>query len=488
MDRRDFLSLAGLSAIGSLWPSSPTSTGDVVADRPNILIVLSDDQPYYTATDMMPDDSRYWMPELNEAMRPGLIFNRAYVPSPLCGPSRASMLTGLYPHNTGTATVPPITVNEHACRRFKRSGYGTDEIGYYLSTYAGYDCGFFGKPTNMYEEVGTWVPPAYDKNKNPNNRWYGLFVDRHPVTVNANGRVKRTNVMAKDETSYLTTRAIEFIQQDHAGNPWFCFASVSSPHSPYLPSDAHANDFAGISMPERPSWNHFDPNKPPDVRREYPLSSEMQSNLRSAWKGKMRELQDLDDSFLRLMEVISFDDTYVFFATDNGYLLGEHCLHQKAQPYEEAVRTPLFIRGPGMRETAETSLLATATDIPATILDLAGLDPEAPEYSMDGRSLVPVMFTDDESTLEWRDALLIEQAEANSSDTSWKAVTTADSLYASHSDGTQEFYDLANDPYQLSNLAPLADPVTLYEMDAKLGELKTACGDSLRAAEVTTTV
>ena len=134
-----------------------------------------------------------------------------------------------------------------------------------------------------------------------------------------------------------------------------------------------------------------------------------------------------------------------------------------------------------MRESAATDLLASAIDVPATVIDLAGIDTEG--IAMDGRSLVPVMFTDDESSFEWRESLLIEQAPANQADESWRAMRVDDALYVSHEGGFVEYYDLANDPYQLANIAQETDELLLDEYGARLRLMASSECETLRAVE-----
>jgi len=428
--------------------------------RPNILLILSDDQPFYTMD---------YMSKALAHLSLGLEFTTSYVGSPLCSPSRASIHTGLYPHNHG------VKENKGAAKRFRSLRLQDISLGALLQR-QGYRCGYLGKVLNGYDETAAWEMPGYDE-------WTAVLTNRSPVRANLNGRVKKTTTARKNETSWLATRARGFIED--ALEPWFCFASVKAPHSPYDPSDAHKNDFPDLTLPGRENFNHLDENKPKEVRELSGLNESEQSTLQSIYRGKMRELMDLDDAIDSLCSVVDFETTYVFFLTDNGFMLGEHRIHAKGVPYEEATRTPLFVRGPGMRESATTDLLASAVDIAPTIAELAGLDPGPDGLDMDGRSLVGPMFEPAEDNLTWRDSLLLEMPSSKEFGKGWSAIrsSASDSLYVEHDTGERELYDMQEDPYQLSNVAAEADSAVISEMSMKLHPMREAGGESLRAAE-----
>jgi N-acetylglucosamine-6-sulfatase len=486
VDRREFLRQSlGYATLGALSPliTSFAQTPGVSVDSPNILLIVSDDQPFHTQDGMS---------KTNAALSPGVTFTDAHVASPLCSPSRVSMLTGTYVHNH------VVRANGGAASAFRKRGYGGArggryaEIGYHLSQ-AGYDCGYFGKLLNDYPHIPAWVPPAYRKqDRSPVAKWVSTVrvgADRIKVNVDGQVRLARsggTLVPKKNETLFFGERALEFITADHGGAPWFCIASVSAPHSPYIPSDANRGSYATTPMPLRPNFNHFDENKPKDVRGEPERSFDA---MQTQWRGKMEELMDLDDVVASLTSAVGFEDTYVFYLTDNGFMLGEHRCAFKAQPYTEATKTPLMVRGPGVRENANSDLLVSGTDIAPTVLDLAGYDSDT--FSLDGRSLLgPLMAVPGEEeeegaleTWEWRDYLLIEQLWKEGGK-HWQAVRTKDSLYVERDTGERELYDLAADPYQLTNIEPEADRQAIYELHMRLEGLRGASGEDLRSAEV----
>lgn len=475
MNRGEFLKRAASIAVGaSLAPftSRIPAKAQTMADRPNILLIITDDQTY-ESLDQMAGTGIDPMAKTKAALSPGIRFNRCYAPSPLCAPSRVSMLTGTYSHNHG------VKLNPNACENYRRKGLAKRSFPQYLKDLAGYDCGYFGKYVNQYENVGTWEPGAY-------RGWISTFHDRVPTKANVQGKVREpkqangSHVQRWEEAGWLANKAIEFIES--AREPWFTTLAFNNPHNPYTPSPTHEDKYSSTSMPSKPSYDHYDPGKPDYYNPKTGLNNQEKSQILTTWRGKMEETMDIDDAVGRICAAVDFEETYVFFITDNGYMLGEHRMFSKGAPYEEAVRLPFFIRGPGTRQNATSELLVSSMDIAPTMLEIAGLDPL--EYGMDGRSLVAPMFQYDESLIPWRDAFLIEQPEPFPlAPVPWQAMRTSDALYVQYHGGHREYYDLAEDPYQLSNAYTAQDPVTLYEMSSQLSQMRAASGEDLRAAE-----
>ena len=127
-------------------------------------------------------------------------------------------------------------------------------------------------------------------------------------------------------------------------------------------------------------------DKPPWLRR---LPPQDRDRMRRVYEGKLEELQDLDDQIGRVLDVLwrtgQLARTWIFFVSDNGYLLGEHRLVHKEQPYEESAGIPFVVRGPGVRRGVRGALVSQV-DLMPTTLDIAGLDPDAVR-DLDGRSM-----------------------------------------------------------------------------------------------------
>jgi N-acetylglucosamine-6-sulfatase len=443
-------------------------------EHPNIILILSDDQPFYTALKMT--KTLAWL-------RPGLEFTRAYCSTPLCGPNRATIHTGLYTHNHR------IITNTQAARKFRSLGHPWRSIAHYLASEAGYACGYYGKYINDLEEMAPWVAPGY-------KRWIAVLANRDPVLANINGRVRRpkneagNHIRRRGETRWLGEKAKNFVEERTAsGEHFFLFASIKAPHSPFEATDT--NEARALAEPfpleGHLNFDHHDPNKPPGISGIKEMSASAISWCRSVYRGKLAEIYDMDDAIDDLLSVVDFETTYVFFLTDNGFLIGNHRLTGKAAPYEESARTFLFARGPGCRENATTGFLVGSVDIAPTILELAGLGGTTQQKEMDGRSLAPLMFDLDPASIDWRDSLLLEEPQSAVHPHEWYALRTIgpDNLYVERDSGERELYDMQADPYQLESKQN--DPAYGAEVSSgshRLAQMREASGEQMRAAEM----
>jgi arylsulfatase A-like enzyme len=174
------------------------------------------------------------------------------------------------------------------------------------------------------------------------------------------------------------------------------------------------------------------------------------------YRQRLRSLQAVDEMVGSLVDTLEqsgqLENTYVFYTSDNGYLLGEHWLSGKVYPYEDSIRVPLVVRGPGVVEGARSDELVLNNDLAPTIAELAGV--QAP--TVDGRSMVGLF---DGQFTGWRDAILVETRRERRPDGKWvdppsyDAIRTPRHLYVEYRNGEKELYDLASDPRQLENLA-----------------------------------
>ena len=197
--------------------------------------------------------------------------------------------------------------------------------------------------------------------------------------------------------------------------------------------------------------------------------------MQKIYEGKLEELQDVDDQIGRVLDVLrdtgQLRRTWIFFVSDNGYLLGEHRLLSKSQPYEEAAGVPFVVRGPGV-EPATVDALVSQVDLMPTTLDIAGLDPDTGR-DLDGRSMLEPLRSGDWSS--WRRRLIVENTHLD-----WALLREGSHAYVEHRDaGEWELYDLARDPHQLASLRD-AD---VSEWARKTGELWGSQGRALRRLE-----
>ncbi len=458
--RKEFLAGAALLGVPALMSMSPkrrralkrSRADNAPANgRPNILFVLTDDQPAHTL---------YGMPRTLEAFSGGLdLTATGYSDVPLCAPARASLLRGVYPHTNG------ITENEGAYARYRERGYEEDDLLSRLNR-AGYRTGWFGKIINGYGVEGTdgesWVHPGAD-------RWVGLVGGQgaDPYRVNINGAVRERT---EDHTSAFGRPAEAFIRQgETSGAAWFCYLNWTDPHTPYTPprADADLRDGARYSSPgtEEADLSDKTPYWSTATRLGY-------TTPRISYEGTLEELAATDRWMGRLMTALretgQLENTIVIYTSDNGFMLGEHGgMRSKGHPYEESARVPFLIRGPGIPAAAENPLV-TRLDLTRTILDAADADLSG----LDGRDLRGL------GRDPWRKRVLVEHPIGR-----WAMVREGDLvLIRFDAYGEEEFYDLGVDPYQLENVAARR-PEEVAAMRAHLGALRSSTGGALRAAE-----
>jgi len=459
------LSAAALAVLFLLFVSAlagnTPKTVRTIPDKPSFVFILTDD--------MRKDDLRY-LPKTRPLLgAQGMHFENAFVSNPLCCPSRATIMRGQYAHNTGVWTNK--NGPDGAWQGYKNHGNEQDNMATRFRS-AGYRTGLFGKYFNGYD--GTTVPPGWDD-------WFaplpagGVF----DYDVNDNGATKHFD---KDPSNYLTdvlSRETQyFIDASIAARkPFLAYVAPKPPHEPAIPAPRHANAFDGENAPRLPSFNERDMgDKPPWVQSLPPLSQTRSAQVDADHERRVEALQSVDDLVEAVVDKLetegTLDATYIVFTSDNGYHHGEHRIEAgKRQPYEESIRVPLLIRGPGVPAGTTTDKLTLNTDFFPTFTDLAGVT--TPEY-VDGRSLRPVLEKSDTS---WRTAFLLEIRSAHP----LYGICTKDSKYIEYTDDFKELYDLKADPYELNNSYDSGSaPATLA---TRLQALKGCAGATCRTAE-----
>jgi N-acetylglucosamine-6-sulfatase len=422
--------LAALAVSACLAP--PATAQDVPADRPSILLIVTDDQRW---------DTLWSMPELQRALVDrGVTFSESFTTSSLCCPSRASILTGEYPHTTGVYR-----------QALPHGGFKSFDDSTTIATQlhdAGYHTGFFGKYLDSYQHdaLTGYVPPGWD-------RWvafvhsqffdYGLTVD---------GEVRRRGHEAGDySTDVLANHTEGFIRNTEG--PLFAYFAPAAPHAPAIPAPADRGGFDDLPVWRPPSFDEADrSDKPMHIQALHPVGPERTANLEVLRRNQYRSLQAVDRAVARLLGALEdtgrLDDALVIFTSDNGLLWGEHRWLKKEVPYEEAIRVPLVVRADAIvSEGARTDDHIVANiDLAPTIADVAGVElPDA-----EGKSLVPLLTGTAET---WRHALLIEHLRGTNPIPTYCAVRTERYLFASYDTGERELYDLDADPFELRNLS-----------------------------------
>lgn len=473
----DGMPLKGLALVVVLgftvWPAaSTTREAPPPADKPNILFILTDD---------LDARSTSRMPALQEQLAArGTTFDQAFATAPQCCPSRASFLTGKYPHNH---TVYDNDETLGGARKFRSSGEDESTIATWLDA-QGYETILMGKYLNGYD--GTYIPPGWDE-------WRGQMESNNNHLYNEDGQLVYYDPDTYHDTDMFSDWAVSYIENGAGKNrPFFMYLSVNAPHHPAIPAERHKDEFSTVELPQPPSFDEEDVSDKPQRVRNLPTltDAEIQDMTRS-YRDRLRSMLSVDDMIGRLVAELhesgELDETYIVFTSDHGYHMGQHRLRPgKARAYEEDIRIPLYVRGPGVPEGRTLEHKVLNLDFAPTFAELG----RAPvPTSVDGRSFVPLLHGSTPAADAWRESFMVEfyrqSATSPLNSDAFSALRTSDYTYVEHANGDRELYDLEVDPYQLLSLHDSSEHRSLMAaLHVRLEALKACSGQvSCKVAE-----
>lgn len=478
------LGILGMFFMGTVTVNQTDSAAqDAAVSKPNFIVILTDDQD---------PSSLAYMPILQaELVEKGALFTNYYVTAPLCCPSRASLLTGQYVHNHG------VLANEGPEGGFEKvfaSGIESDMLGVWLRD-AGYHTALVGKYLNGYPGADdpTHIPPGWDE-------WYALSFKYGEESVyfkyalNENGvEVTYTPEDGPYQTDRLAEIAKDFIERNAGETPFFLYLTPFAPHGPSTPAPRHEGLYADLTAPRPPSFDEADlSDKPTSTRSNPPLTERDITQIDNRYRRQIVSLQAVDEMIGTLIETLestgALENTYIFYAIDNGYLYGVHRFNCcKGTAYEEVLHLPMVVRGPGVAAGAAIDAFALNTDIAPTLLDAAGTN--IPE-TIDGRSLLPLWS--DTGADDWRTHFLISNKCPTPETVAlfpncYNALHSPGYMYVDYpATGEKELYDLTTDPYELDNLAvtsPDESASLIAQHDAAMRALLACGGEVCRTLE-----
>jgi arylsulfatase A-like enzyme len=418
---------------------------------PNIVFIVTDDQRA-DGTITQAQNPQVIMPQVVDQLKKmGTDFPNAFATTPLCCPSRASIMSGRYAHNT-------IVSNNFGAWNFKQD----PTLQAYLHDEAGYRTGIFGKYLN-----------DWDLKRNPVHwdRW-GIFNQGYcPFRVNEEGTIKDYGVFNQPtiaqcglySTTYVQNQALDFIDQSESDDsqPFFLYLAPFAPHGPAVPDDQYANTDVG-PFPHRAVHDEGQPgnladpltDKPDWVQGQFdPTNREV-----SVRESELRTLKSVDDmvgTVLKRLQTRGEQDTLVAFIGDNGFEWGEHGLINKDYAYTDSIHIPLIVRYPPVTVPGSTdNRMAANIDLTPTALKIAGLTTNRTP-PIDGLSLF--------DPVNARNRLLFESVNhftypITDSFRNWASTRTSTYQYIESyaEDGVtvtfREYYDLVNDPDEQFNL------------------------------------
>lgn len=456
---------SGLAAT-TATTTSATTTG-ATPDRPNVLMITTDD--------MSADELRR-MPHVQRLLVDrGATFSSAVAPTPLCVPARASLLTGQYAHNHGArgTSGPKGGVAALHDRRtlpvwLQRAGYDTLFAGKYLNGY-GY--------TKTRGHGPRSVPPGWDE-------WHATVgVSTYDYTrprVNHNGRVtahrRYTTTLFGDLTTRLLTRP------ERTAKPWFMWTNFVAPHSggprdtadprglTRTPSPARQDrrSFRGAKVPAKPSlFTAARGSRLPTAKD----SPRWRSAMHELHRQRLQALQSVDRGVGKVVAGLrrtgQLDRTVIVFSSDNGYSKGYHRKDGKVLPWDEILRVPLVIAGPGVpHRTVRTTV--TNPDLATTIATLAGA---RPTVAQDGVDVWPLL----RSRQRDRVVPIAAWRLADGRQRIYRGVRTDRWTYVRLAGGREELYDRRLDRFETENVAGTGRYAAALRQLRRLDQRYAAC-------------
>jgi N-acetylglucosamine-6-sulfatase len=442
-------------------------------ERPNIIFVLVDDMRW----DEFGEGGHNYIqtPNIDRLAHEGVNFKNAFTSTPLCSPSRAAFLTGMYAHSNG------ITDN-----------LARNELSHKLETFpkqlheSGYETAFLGK----------WHMGNDDSPRPGWDQWISLKGQGEANDPNFNINGERTQIKGY-VTDILTDKAIEFIKKPRE-KPFLLYIAHKALHpnliqrddgsavnigeGGFIPAARHKGMYDTAIYKRRPN-NGIVPLDKPALLQKFdslaPLGPETATKEKSI-RERAEMLMAVDEGLGNMMKELEalnqLDNTIIVFTSDHGYWYGEHGLDEERRlAYEEAIRIPLLMRYPSkIKQGTRSEEMVMSIDLAPTLVEMAG---EPISEAFQGRSLLPIF---ENSVKDWRSSVLIEYY----SDTvferirqmGYKAVRNDRYKYIHYVDmeGADELYDLQEDPYELKN------QINNPDYSTKLTEMKHLLEEQLK--------
>ncbi len=467
MDRRNFLKFTGVSLAGGLiFGCEPGEKSDA-GSKPNLLFVYADEMREMAMS--CSGDTNVNTPNMDRLAGEGVHFRRMYTTSPVCSPARASLLTGMYPHNAG------ITSNNQHLREniptiaeiTSANDYVTAHIGKW-HVHGGFKPGkksLYGYvPKESHRGFRYWA--GYEHGHD--NYFGAVYYTDSPVPIKLPDDVY--------EPDFQTDLAIKFIE-DNKNKAWHIDLSWGPPHFPLTSNQVKAEDLA----------------------RHNPETITLRPNVPEKYKQEAREqlaiyyamIENLDHNMGRLLDKMDelglTEKTVVVFTSDHGDMMLSHGQHYKRRPQEESSRVPYLLRYPGrVIPVGSIHDLASLVDSAPTLLDLMGLK----HTGMDGISHAPRLISD--TSKPARDCVYMQCHQFGCRDydpglymkKTWRAIRTEEYMAAflkgdNGNPKIVQLFDMKKDPYQMNNLADSVEYAkTRTYLTQKTINVSKSCNDT----------
>lgn len=437
------------------------------APRPNIVFILTDDQrwdmvgPLHSVSGVDPV-----MPTVvRELQANGVTFSNGFVTTPLCCPSRATIFSGLYAHTTGVHTN---SLPDGGASLF----HDASTLPVWLKA-AGYRTALYGKYMNGYKDISPYVPPGWDE--------FHVFRETsyYSYVLAENGVEKTFGFARKDySTDVLRDKVVDFIHtHGNDGQPFFVEYAPYAPHAPATPAARHLGMFNNLSPWRPPNFAEADASDKPAWVQAIDWTGTAETLNDNFRQKQLESLQAVDEAVAAILQALKdvghLDDTFILFASDNGYSWGAHRWRPKDCPYEECLRVPVIVRYRPLAPLRRTDpSIVLNLDLCETFAELAGATPGP---GVEGASLVRVI---DGTEPTWRTDFVEEHWHSLPEDVpiiqipDFAGVHTPVWKYVEYVTGETELYNLVTDPFELQNGShDPANAAIRQQLAARLREL-----------------
>jgi len=444
----------------NLFSFAEKSVSQKTVEKSNIIFILTDDQRFDALG--YAGNSIIQTPHMDKLAQSGAYFSHAFVTTPICSASRASIFCGVHERaHRYTFQTGPIR------EKFMEKSYPK------LLKDNGYYTGFFGKFGVNFEDKDKLFDVIEDYDRN------GRFKDYRGYYY------KTLNGDTVHLTRYTGQKALDFIENAPPGKPFCLSLSFSAPHAhdaaseQYFWQESQNFLFADMEMPApKLAGDEWFYKLPGPVREGFNRKRwfwrfDTPEKYQHSIKGYYRMIKGIDDEIAGIREKLKEkgldDNTVIIMMGDNGYFLGERQLAGKWLMYDNSVRVPLIVYDPRVKKHRDISEMALNIDIPATIADLAGIEIPAGWH---GKSLIPLVHGKQKSLN--RDTILIEHLWEFENIPPSEGIRTNEWKYFRYVNdkSAEELYNFKDDPMETKNLAD--DPEfagVLKELSLKTDEL-----------------
>ena len=468
---------AALSASQCAWSGQGTN------DRPKNVLLIMSDQHKRDCLGAAGDPVAH-TPNLDELARTSVRFTDAYCTNPVCTPSRASILTGLYTHNHGAwnNTTPWPPEHKTIAHYFGGAGYQTALVGkmhfvdaqthgfdYHLDFNDWYQ--FLGPKTKLYADElgqansGSGLPQIDDLWRDSGDPWKGAreHDDREgPVAVGAISKIPEQDHFE----SFVARESVRFLRNyGKQRQPFLLISSFLKPHDPFMPAPRFANMFRAEDMRLPDTWGRVDLTKVPAQVRQSIEHNAPTPELRDPGQARKRiafyyaNLAQMDDcagTVLKELRQLGLEEnTIVVYTSDHGEMLGEHGLWQKFQFYESSCGIPLMIRAPGVSKPAVCRMPLSQVGLLPTIAELARVPVSS---NIDGRSFAEQV----RNPAAQHELPVFAEYDLRNPRAKYM-LRRGDYKYTLWTHDMPELYNLRTDPKEMNNLALRSDHQSTVE-------------------------